>query len=432
MTRDVRLRITPLQAVSLLTLMPLLAAFVLVKTAVLRLFLALTPARPAEPRDPGHWDVVCISHVNWRHIWQRNHHAMAQLARHSNVLYVNPIRLDAYCKHVPRYIFLRSKRVHHNVWHHESFVLPFETKSPLAVRLNRWMLETRIRYLMRRLGFGSVVLWFYFPSQRWMVGRLDERAVVYDIQDEYTQFRWAPRDTAEKETLLLAEADVVFAGTDALYERKRPHTPNIHFFACGVDFDHFSRTYMTERPHEMRDLRGEKTLGYFGLIDERIDRDLLLFLARERPHWNLVMIGPIDRAAFQIFPAANVVFTGARTYAQLPRFLSHFDACLMPFADNELTRHINPTKALEYFASGKPVVSSPIPDMVKHYSDVIYFGATHKEFLAQCEACLADYPSARREQALQIARARSWDVVVGNMRRLISEAIARRENRPPP
>jgi len=423
MAHDRRLHYTPLQGLKTLLLLPLIALYVLVKTCVVRFLLGRQRPSAQNVGDPGRWDVVCVSHVNWRHIWQRNHHTMSQLARLSKVLYINPIRLDTYCKHTPWHL-LRFRKVWKNIWQHEMFVFPLETQSPLFQRLNRFLLETRIRYHMKRLGFGPIVLWFYFPSQRWLTGCLGERAVVYDIQDEYPQFPWAPRDTAEKERRLLAEADVVFAGTDALYERKRSQARNIHFFGCGVDFERFNTVYYRDRRHELRHLRGKVTLGYFGAIDNRIDRDLLLWLVRERPDWNLVMIGPIVGGLFKRFSAPNVAFTGPKSYELLPRYLALFDVCLMPFAMNEMTRHINPTKALEYFASGKPVVSTIIPDMVKYYSDVIYFASTPEEFLAQCEACLANFPPERRERGLQLARERSWESVVASMREHIDQAIA--------
>lgn len=425
MTRDQRLRITPIQAIKLIFLMPPIALFLLAKTCLLWLLASRYRPPKGAPDDPGQWDAVCLSHVNWKHIWQRNHHTMSHLARRSKVLYINTIRLDTFCKHTPRHI-LRTRKVRDNLWHAEIFMLPFETKWSLFQRLNRFLLETCIRFMMKRRGFGPVILWFYFPSQRWLIGHLNERAIVYDIQDEYSQFLWAPFDTEAKEKQLLGEADVVFAGTDALYERKQPLARNIHFFGCGVDFDHFHDLHWRDKPREFRSLTGSKTLGYFGVIDERIDRELLRHLVRERPDWNLVMIGPVNRAVFEEFKASNVVFTGARDYKVLPRYLAFFDVCLMPWALNELTLHINPTKALEYFASGKPVVSTPIPDMVKYYSDVIYFAATPEEFVAQCEACMADFPAERRDRGFQYARERSWESVVGAMRTLIDKAIADR------
>ena len=425
MAHDVRLRITPLQALGLLLFMPPMALYILLKTCLLRLFVGKQRPMADDDKDAGRWDVVCVSHVHWRHIWQRNHHTMVHLARRSKVLYVNPIRLDAYVKHTLGQL-LGCRRLRENLWHLEMFVLPFETKSWLFQRLNRFFVETRIRYWMKRLGLRPIVLWLYFPAQRWLVGRLGERAVIYDIQDEYSQFPWAPRDTVAKEKQLLAEADVVFAGTDALYERKRPLARNIHFFGCGVDFDYFHNLYHRDVPHDVRDLRGHVTLGYIGSIDERIDRELLLYLVRERPNWNLVMVGPVSHMQFEPFSAPNVVFTGARPYELLPRYLARLDVCLMPFAINEMTRHINPTKALEYFATGKPVVSTPIPDMEKYYSGVIYFAATPEEFLAQCEACLSQFPAERRERGLQLARERSWESVVAAMREHIDQAVAKR------
>ena len=139
------------------------------------------------------------------------------------------------------------------------------------------------------------------------------------------------------------------------------------------------------------------------------------------------MVGPVNHGVFKVFSGPNVAFVHAKPYEELPRYIALFDICLMPFVISELTLHINPTKALEYFASGRPVVSTPIPDMVKYYSDVIYFASTPDEFLAQCEKALSDFPPERRERGIRLARERSWETVVGRMRRLIDEAIAARE-----
>lgn len=427
MAKDQRLRISPLQAISMFLLMPPIAAYVLAKTCVMRLLVgSWRPPAPDED-DPSAWDVICISHVNWEHVWQRNQHTATHLAAKSKVLYLNTIRLDTFAKHLPRHL-LQLKKVANDVWHYETFVLPFETLLPVVQRLNRFMLRTRILYHMKQLGFRSSILWFYFPTHCSLVGKLDERAVVYDIQDEYSKFLWAPRDTAEREKQLLARADIVFAGTDALRESKSPlASGEVHFFGCGVDFDHFHNAYNRDKPRDLHKLKNKIQLGYFGLIDERVDSELLAYLAKQRPEWDFVMIGPVEKTIFNMFEAPNVAFVHAKPYSDLPRYLGLWSVCLMPFAINDLTRHINPTKALEYFASGRPVVSTPIPDMVKYYSDVIYFAETPEDFVAQCDACLADFPKERKEQGLQLARERSWESVVGEMRRLIDEVVARRQ-----
>jgi glycosyltransferase involved in cell wall biosynthesis len=375
--------------------------------------------------------VICFSHVNWDHIWQRNHHLVSRLAERSKVMYINTSRLDAFAKHTP-IKKLRFRRERENLWRYEMFIFPYETLSPLVKRLNAFILETRVLYRMKRLGFGSPILWFFFPTHNYMIGRFNERAVVYDIQDEYSHFLWAPRDTAEREKNLLEAADVTFTGTDALFEQKSPLARGTtRFFGCGVDFDHFSRLYHRDPPRELRHLKNDIVLGYFGAIDERIDRELLLHLVRAHPDWDLVMIGPVLEGIFEPFEAPNVAWTGSKDYSLLPRFLSRFDVCLMPFAINELTRHINPTKALEYFASGRPVVSTPIPDMVKYYGDVIYFASTPDEFVAQCEEALRDFPPERRERGIELARERSWETVVAEMRKMIDGAIAWRRSQAP-
>jgi len=260
-----------------------------------------------------------------------------------------------------------------------------------------------------------------------MIGRLGERAIVYDIQDNYEHFFWSSSDLPQRERELLAAADQVFTGTYTLYDKNRAFARVAEFIPCGVDFEFFNQ--VRRKPLSWPEgFRGfyEKLrppiLGYFGLIDDRIDLALIAELARRRPEWQFLLIGPYDLVKEKFKPMPNVHFTDQVEYADLPRHAQAFDVCLMPFLMNELTRAINPTKTLEYFALERPVVSSPIPDMMRFYGEAIDFATDADGWEKAIEKSLQPDP-IRLAKALEIARGRSWQAVIERFRSRTQEAI---------
>jgi glycosyltransferase involved in cell wall biosynthesis len=280
--------------------------------------------------------------------------------------------------------------------------------------------------------FARPIQWFYTPMPApAMIGAFDERAVVYDCMDELSKFRFAPAALVDRERYLMAQADVVFAGGYKLSQSKAKYHQNVHFFGCGVDVAHFAtaRSADVEVPREIAALK-RPVIGYYGVIDERIDYDLLRTLASSLPDVELVMVGPVVKVDPAELPRAeNIHWLGQRQYAELPAHVKGFDVCLMPFALNEATEYINPTKTLEYMAAGKPIVSTAVSDVVHNFTPVVTVANSQEAFVASVRDAI-ERPSAELiARGLEQARANSWESIVARMERIIRDAMRTRELR---
>jgi glycosyltransferase involved in cell wall biosynthesis len=238
--------------------------------------------------------------------------------------------------------------------------------------------------------------------------------------DQFEAFDKSPASDKRLEAALLRAADVVFTGGKTLQKAKAGVNPRTYCFPSGVDVEHFAQAALESTP-VAEDVAGIRhpILGYFGAVDERIDFGLTRYLCERRPDWSIVFIGPLIR--FEKCPVAspNFHYLGKKEYGDLPRYLKAFDVCLMPFLDSELTRHISPTKTPEYLAGGKPVVSSPIPDVVEDYSDVVRIAGTHEGFVAEVEAALREKKGPSRARFEEIVVAKSWERIALEMERLL-------------
>ncbi|HMG06608.1 MAG TPA: glycosyltransferase [Chthoniobacterales bacterium] len=266
--------------------------------------------------------------------------------------------------------------------------------------------------------FRDPVQWFYDPmAVTAFAGHLNESAIVYDCMDQLSQFRGAPAELVRRERELLAVADIVFAGGPKIWKEKRRQNPNCFAFGCGVDADHFGQAshVSTAVPLDIASLP-RPVYGYVGVVDERIDYDLVALLADENRGGSVVMIGPWTKVDPATFPRReNLHWLGGRDYAQLPNYAKGFDVCLMPFALNEATEFINPTKALEYMATGRPIVSSAIEDVILQFEDVVKIGRSHEEFVAKCRRA-AERPNVLGiRRGLKLAVNNSWDSVVSQL-----------------
>jgi glycosyltransferase involved in cell wall biosynthesis len=246
--------------------------------------------------------------------------------------------------------------------------------------------------------------------------------------DELSLFRGAPRELIDQETALFRAADVVFTGGRSLYNAKKTRHANVHCFPSSVDALHFRQG--TE-DHPLQKAIAHPRLGYCGVIDERIDLELIAGIADQRPDWQIVMVGPvvkIDPASCPQRP--NIHWLGQQGYNDLPSFINGWDVCLLPFALNESTRFISPTKTLEYMACGRPCVSTAIRDVVEPYGHVVPIRADAAGFVAACEDFLqrdAAIQARHDRQVADIIARTSWDATAGAMADLIAQAEARRE-----
>lgn len=362
--------------------------------------------------------VVCFSHLRWDFVFQRPQHLMTRLAAHSSVLFwEEPHVIDG----------LPEARLNKRPCARSGVIVATpelpgglssdEERAVLAQLLDRTLAQTA----------GSLVLWYYTPMMLPFSDHLTASCVVYDCMDELANFRFAPPELLPLEARLIERADLVFTGGYSLFEAKRSRHPRIYPFPSSVDVAHFAQARSDlAQPADQQDIPGPR-LGFYGVIDERMDLELLAAIADARPDRSLVMVGPVVKIAPEDLPRrANLHYLGGKTYDELPAYLSGWDVALMPFAINEATRFISPTKTPEYLAAGRPVVSAPITDVIRHYGEVtgVLIASTAAEFVAQCDVALeiANRSDWLGEVDALVAKT-SWDETVQRMWTLVEAQL---------
>jgi dTDP-4-dehydrorhamnose reductase len=364
--------------------------------------------------------LIVFSHLRWDFVFQRPQHLMMRLAKNYRVFFLEePCLIEG----VPHW---KIKRPAENVWvcqPHTNIAAGGFHDEQLSV------LRPLLADLVMQHSLTKPDVWFYTPMALPLLSGLDAQIVVYDCMDELASFKNAPRQLLQREHALLKICDLVFTGGPSLYRAKQPRHDAVHCFPSSVERAHFARGADPANEHPEQQQVGRPRLGFFGVIDERLDIALLDRLATSHPEWQIIMVGPvvkIDPATLPQHP--NVHYFGARPYAELPRFLAGWDVCLLPFARNDATRFISPTKTLEYMAAGKPIVSTPVTDVAEPYSSVVRIGVDDG-FVAACAAALTETCD---EQARRVARMRdivdrtSWDRTAQQMRAVRALAPAYR------
>ena len=371
---------------------------------------------------PAPYVVVCLSHLRWSSVFQRPQHLMTRFARDHRVLFWEEPEFD---------------------WHGTDPVLRTRTCGQSGVTVLTPVLPSALpeddrpaalaTLLDTALGdtTGPVVRWYYTPMMLPFSRHVAAACVVYDCMDELSGFLGAPPELLSLESELLGEADMVFTGGHSLYEAKRHRHANIHPFPSSVDVAHFAQARRSgPEPTDQAALPGPR-LGYYGVIDERLDLGLVAALADQRPDWSIVMVGPVVKISEDDLPRrANIHWLGGKDYAELPDYLRGWDVALMPFALNEATRFISPTKTPEYLAAGRPVVSTPIADVVRHYGEVeaVRIADGADAFVAACDDALAlvrDGGGWLAESDALLAD-QSWDRTFTGMAAHIAAVLARR------
>jgi glycosyltransferase involved in cell wall biosynthesis len=281
--------------------------------------------------------------------------------------------------------------------------------------------------LVRTLTPDVLITWYYTPMALTFSAHLQPDLLVYDNMDELSLFAGAPRELLELEAMLLSRAGIVFTGGQSLYEAKRGRHCNLHAFPSSIDAQHFAQARRAGLP-EPPDQAGiaEPRLGYFGVIDERIDLALVDELARRRPDWQVVMIGPVVKIDPATLPRrSNIHWLGSKPYSDLPRYLAGWNAGIMPFALNDATRFISPTKTPEFLAAGVPVVSTPITDVIRPYGDagLVEIADGADGFVTKAEALLSELRSDWLQRVDRHLAVVSWEKTWRGMSRLMDRAL---------
>lgn len=379
--------------------------------------IALESAFPNTP------DLICFSHLRWDFVYQRPQHLLSRCVQMRRVFFVEePIASpsDSY--------WLDLSRRECGVWVAVPH-LPEGLSEEGAVLLQQRLLKD----LFIEAQIQAPILWYYTPMAVPFTQHFNASAVVYDCMDELSAFKGAPPELQVRERHLFQLADLVFTGGRSLYEAKKHQHANVHAFPSSIDGAHFAQARnLTEDPPDQAAIPHPR-LGFYGVVDERMDLALLDGVANAKPDWQFVIIGPvvkIDPATLPTYP--NIHYLGGKSYQELPSYLAGWDVALLPFACNESTRFISPTKTPEYLAAGKPVVSTSIRDVVRPYGEagLVHTADTVPEFVAAIEHALTQTQTHLNwlSQADAFLSQTSWDLTWQAMNELIEAAIA--TNRP--
>lgn len=363
-------------------------------------------------------DVVCLSHLRWDFVFQRPQHLLSRFTKNGQRVFFfeepifsdDPTHLDIQQKE--ENLFVLVPRISHS-----------DRENQNVTEIQKQMLDD----LIGQENLDEFVLWFYTPMAMDFAAHIEPKITVFDCMDELSAFKFAPPALIENEQRLIAKADIVFTGGQSLYEAKKDRHARVHAFPSSIDVQHFAQAReITEEPADQKSI-GHPKLGFCGVIDERMDIELLGKMADLRPDWQFVMIGPVVKIADEDLPRrANIHYLGGKNYKELPAYFAGWDVALMPFAMNESTKYISPTKTPEYLAAGKPVISTPVRDVVRPYGEkgLVEIAETAEEFVAAAEKILN-----RTDQGEWLAQVDeflshvSWDKTWGAMNSLICERI---------
>ncbi len=311
-------------------------------------------------------DLMCFSHLRWNFVYQRPQHLMTRAAKKSRVFYVEEPVITSFPDKLKIHVDPESKVI----------VVTPELEEGQAYILGGRELtfEDRMGRLLDQLiemyEISDFIAWYYAPMALSFTQHLKPRAIIYDCMDEFSAFKFAPPELVTLEKQLFKTAELVFTGGHRLYQAKRSLHHNIHPFPSAIDKHFFypARTKLIEKSDQRNIPRPR--LGFFGVIDERFDIDLVGKMADLRPDWQFVFIGPVVKIDPVSLPAnKNIHYLGMKHYSELPTYISGWDLCIMPFAINASTEFISPTKTPEFLAAGKRVISTAIHDVVHPYGE---------------------------------------------------------------
>jgi UDP-galactopyranose mutase len=359
--------------------------------------------------------IMVFSHLRWDFVYQRPQHLMTRLADRYRIFFVEePVFDEAES-------FIEVSTAARNIYvcrPHTAVAARGFHDDQLST------IQPLLEELLVKYDILKPLAWLYTPMALPLVPPLEPQAIIYDCMDELSAFLNAPRQLLQRENALFKVADLVFTGGASLYHAKKSLHHDVHCFPSSVERAHFAAALDPGIDHpEQKDL-GRPRLGFFGVIDERIDLELLENLGDAHPEWELILVGPVAKIDPARLPRRpNIHFFGQRTYSELPKFVAGWDVCLLPFAINAATRFISPTKTLEYMAAEKPIVSTPITDVLGSYGNIVQIAKGAPSFVRTCERALDPSRDRLQELALmrQVVAQSSWDTTAERMHELIED-----------
>ena len=360
---------------------------------------------PTKPVKKPAYEMIVFSHLRWDFVYQRPQHLISRLSKTRKTLFIEePI----------------GKGPNQSIGYEIEVVSP--TLSVLKPKVDTIY---DIHKILRQLQIQEVpIAWFYSPSFMELMPFIEPKKVIYDCMDELSLFKGAPTTIKEQEQELMKVANVIFTGGRSLFESKSKQQKNVHCFPSSVDLVHFKKaTDEIKIPDDLKEIP-KPTIGYIGVIDERIDMKLLAETAKIMPDYSFVMIGPLAKIGeADLAKGDNIHYLGMKSYNELPNYLAGLDYTMMPFALNDATRFISPTKTLEYMAAEKPIISTAIKDVVSQYSDCVKIVDSAEQFKKAVEAIENDKKRSFLPLYKNVLDTTSWDHTAMKMSELINLVV---------
>jgi glycosyltransferase involved in cell wall biosynthesis len=360
-------------------------------------------------------DIICFSHLRWDFVYQRPQHLMSRFARESRVFFFE----EPVFSGDENLITIRNAD-ENNV----NVVVPHLKQGLSSEEIVPWQ-QVLLDRLLQTAGIKKYRLWYYSPMALAFSNHLSPVITVYDCMDELSAFKNAPPELNARELELFQKADIVFTGGHTLYEAKKEKHPNIFAFPSSIDKVHFSKARTPETAPDDQAAIAHPRLGFYGVLDERLDLELIQQVASLRPSWQFIFIGPVVKIDPASLPKMdNIHYLGGKPYKDLPAYLGGWDIAIMPFALNESTRFISPTKTPEYLCGGKAVISTSITDVVNDYGGCgfVFIADSAEDFIRAGEKILGEEQDERWFTRIDSVLANnSWDVTWEKMNRLIQD-----------
>jgi len=357
-------------------------------------------------------DLICFSHLRWDFVFQRPQHLLTKFSISYRIFYIEEPLFDAQNDHIS--IVKYSDKIHI-----VKLYIKGSSQEPEILSRQKKLLCS----LFRKMGIVKYIFWYYTPMALPLSKDMSPDLIIYDCMDELSNFRYAPPELKELESQLISKAHLVFTGGVSLYNKKKNLHDNVYCFPSSIEKNHFekSRYFIKDPPDQERISRPR--LGYFGVLDERIDTELILEMANKKSEWQFIFIGPITKISPDSLPKrVNIHYLGCKDYKVLPDYLAGWDIALMPFALNESTKFISPTKTPEYLAGFKPVISTPINDVVHPYGrlNLVKIASTAEEFIAAADEILKNTKNDQwKKNVTKWLAKTSWEITFQQMHKLI-------------
>ncbi len=366
--------------------------------------------------EPGIKNIICFSHLRWDFVFQRPQHLLTRWAKEMPVYYIEEPIFGNF-----EVNYLKARTYNENI----TIITPHIQEQSGESEIQQY-LEDAIKKLIKWNNITDYLFWYITPMALPFSKNLNPKIVVYDCMDELSHFKGAHPDMIKNEASLLKLADVVFTGGQYLYEYKKDKHTNIYPFPSSIDQKHFESGLQVSDPEDQANIPHPRA-GFFGVIDERLDIELLDGLAQKMPHINFVMIGPVVKIDPAMLPRhSNIFYLGQKNYSELPAYLGNWDIALLPFAKNDSTRFISPTKTPEYLCCEKPVISTSIRDVVVPYGEMglVLIADTVNDFAQAIEkARLLINDKNWKKKVRQVLKSNSWDLTWQGMKRIIMATL---------